>query len=326
MSFTAEQTRRLTGMVVPVYFEPGVEPGRARSILESTFADQRLFCDSSETLAVVDRQTSAESVLAGAGPDSPLYGIPLLRLDRNRGKTGAVRQGIERWLRISERRYVATRDCDGDHLIEDLPRLVCGAQALADAVGDAPLAVFGARPSLARPMNWEREEWELLTNGVIVDLVAYLLARKGEILDRRFWNGYPLDLQSGYRLYDRSAARLAVESLQRLPDEREIYFLACETLPFIELSLEGGVVGQVQRSTLVEQPVSSYAEAPLHLYYGELLAHLAKSYESSDQLLRIFDNQLVTRPAFFSRLREKMLDCRNRVQPDAPPVRYPSAM
>lgn len=314
------RARELTAVVVPVYFSPEVDGREIRSILENTFADNALFCHPERVLAVVDRETRAEAVLLEAKPDSSFYGLPVHILEVNQGKAGAVREGLSELLKRTDVSYFVTRDCDGDHVIEDLPRMVSLADAIGRDTGKELITVFGVRPSLAKPMGWVREAWERLTNAIFLDAVQFLLAREGRILNQRYWNGYPLDAQSGYRVYSRRAAERAVECLSGLPDDRTLLTFACELLPFVALALEGGVIGQVQRLTLVEQPVSSYRNVSLAGVYGRLLQHLLDRYAISlDQLLEIFDNHLVATPLYFTDFREDLLECRRQLAPEAPP-------
>ena len=308
--------------LVPVHFTSEVPLEQVRQILESTFADNSHFC--SETWVVVDGGTSAEDAFRSAVEGSPLHGLSRLTLDTNRGKTGAIREGLSWILSESRADYLVTRDCDGDNRIEDLPRLVL----LADSMkGRRPVSVFGCRPSLSKPMNWARLQWESITNQVVLELTGYLLARQGKTLIKNYWNQPGLDLQSGYRLYDRKSAMIASQSLQELPDDREVYLLACEISPFIELSRQGGRVGQVYRSTQVEQPVSSYAAIDFALFYGKLLAYFADCYEMERSLLRqMFDNALVESDGMRSALRRELVECRRLIDQTAPPLQRPSLL
>jgi len=326
--FSITETRQRVAILVPVYFEPSVEETQVRSILENTFAEHSLFCDQENTLAVVDAGTVAESVLKNSSRRSRLYGIPLCCLEKNHGKTGAVREGLRQLLAQSGAEFFLSRDCDGDHLLTDLPRVVSMADRMEKILAHETVTIFGTRPSLEKPMNWKRQQWEVLTNSVTVDLTEFVVSRRnGRILDRRFWNGYPLDLQSGYRLYSRAAAELAVDSLTVLPDERNVYLMACEMMPFPEISVSGGVVGQVQRATMVEQPVSSYSQVPFARVYADLFLFIAEHYQIPESvLLSSFDNHLVSSQAFFSDLREELLQCRHRISPDAPSVQLPSLL
>ncbi len=324
---TIAQTRERVSMVVPVHFQPSVSRDLIAAILERTFTEHGLFCDLKNTVVVVDGDTPAERVLRDAGPSSPLRGLPLHVLDRNRGKTGAIRAGLARLLDAGSSPFLVTRDCDGDNLLEDLPRLVTLALQIGADTGSDKISVFGARPSLIKPMGWIREQWERLVNSVIVDLVDYLLARQERVLDRRYWNGYPLDLQAGYRVYSRAAARIAAQSLSDLPEDPEVYLLACETLPFPALSLQAGVVGQAQVMTRVEQPVSSYSHLSFARCYGALLDFLGKRWQvRSETLVALFDNHLLNTPAWFSASRSEFLECRSRLAPQAPPPVSPGLL
>ena len=313
--------RSMVAQLIPVHFSPQVPHHRVEAILQGTLADNLHFCHAQETWVVVDAGSVAEGLFREARAGSPLFGLNLLVLPVNRGKTGAIRAGLSWVLAESRARYFVTRDCDGDSRIEDLPRLVLLAEAMP---AEAPRSVFGCRPSLAKPMTWERLQWEALTNQVFFDLVSYLLAASARTLIKNFWNQPTLDLQSGYRLYDREAATIAARSLTELPDEREIYLLACEVSPFIEITLAGGQIGQVYRSTQVEQPVSSYAALDFARYYGRLLRHYALHYGAPVPLIRqMFDNGLVESDGLQSGLREQLLECRRIIDPDSPELSRP---
>ena len=312
-------------MVVPVYFDPSLEEERVRQILRATLSDQSLFLEASRVVLVVDRGTAAEHILEELNLDLQL-GSRTVRLERNQGKMGAVREGLRQLLQEPVR-YLVTRDCDGDHVLEDLGRIVQLAEEIREAVPGRPISVFGSRPSLERPMEWVRKEWEILTNSVFESLTEFLLAREGQVLDRRYWNGYPLDMQSGYRLYDRKAAELTIGSLDRLPDDRDTYLMACEMAPFVELSLEGGVIGQIQRMTRVEQPVSSFKAIDFATSYGRLLRFLADLHGiDPGLLLRIFDNHMLGSEIFFSSARAQVLKCRDLIGGREVPIHHPSIM
>ena len=296
-----------------------------RQILRATLSDQTLFLRPGRVVFVVDRDTTAERILEELNADLQ-HGSWTVRLERNQGKMGAVREGLKRLLQEPVR-YLVTRDCDGDHGLEDLGRIVRLAEEMREAAPGRPISVFGSRPSLERPMEWIRKEWEILTNGIFESLAEFLLAGEGRVLDRRYWNGYPLDLQSGYRLYDRSGAELAVRSMERVPDERATYLMACEMVPFLEISLESGFIGQVQRMTCVEQPVSSFKNIDFATSYGKLLVFLRELYKiDSGLLLRVFDNHMLRSEIYFSSARQEVLKCRDLLGGVDLPIRQPSIM
>ena len=136
--------------------------------------------------------------------------------------------------------------------------------------------------------------------------------------------GYPPDIQSGYRVYSRAAAEDTVNSLGSLPEERTIQMLACETVPFVELLLNEGVFAQVQRLTLVEQPVSSLARVDFGKNYGHLLSYLMGRYEiPAEVMLQAVDNHLVDSPLYFSEHRRDLLRFRESITDPPPELRHP---
>lgn len=321
---SVSQARQRLAVIVPVYFDSSVPRETILSILEGVFRDSELFCSPDRLLIVVDRNTKADELLSNPSEDSGLSGIPIHRLERNRAKAGAVDKGLRQLLKATDADYFVTRDCDGDHILEDIPRMITLAEELRGQTGQEAVVVMGARPSLEKPMGWLRQEWEFFTNGILVDLVSYAMARRGMVIDRRFWNGYAPDLQSGYRVYSRTAAEQTVECLAALPEKREVLTLACESVPFTELLLNGAVFGQVQRLTLVEQPVSSYSQVNFGENYGHLISFLGDRYGiPGEVLLRIVDNEMVGRSMYFTDFRHQLLLFRSLIAPDASPPELP---
>jgi len=311
-----------TAVVIPIYFSPDVPRETICSILEGTFSDQFHYCRSDRVVAVVDRGMEAESVLKGASSKAPYFGVPIVILEKNRAKTGAVAKGLQYLLEETDAEFFVTRDCDGDHVVEDIPRMVTMAAELRCILDTKLIGVMGGRPSLEKPMGWVREEWETLTNRILVDFLKYRMAGLRMVPDERFWSGGSPDIQSGYRVYTRAAARLAVECLEALPEDRSILSLACEFVTFAEIVRRGGVFGQVQRLTLVEQPVSSFSQLDFANDYGSLLSFIADRLEIPREIqLQIFDNHLPESSLFFSEHRSDFLRCRKFFQDqEDPPV------
>ena len=318
------EAREKLAIVVPVYFEPSVGKEMIWPILRSVFMDSELYCKPERLLAVVDRDTRAEELLLNP-PDGLLPDLRVHQLQKNRAKAGAVWEGLQVLLESTRADYFVTRDCDGDHILEDIPRMVSLAEDVKEQTGRENVTVMGVRPSLEKPMSWVRQEWEVLTNLILMEMVGFLLAGQGRLVDKRFLNGYALDIQSGYRLYSRVAAVDTVNSLSSLPEERTIQMLACETLPFVELLLRGGVFAQVQRLTLVEQPVSSLARLDFGENYGKLLSYLSAKYRiPGEVVIQAVDNHLVDSPLYFSEHREALVAFRERVADNPPELNHPS--
>ncbi len=308
---TLDEVRASTAVVVPAYFSPDVRSEVVHSILEAVLEDSEVYCRPERLLVVVDRETITESAVRRLE-------VPFFRLEENRGKGGAIQAGLRHLVETSDAEYIATRDCDGDHALEDLPRLVSMAREISRLAAQRRIMVMGARPSLAKPMGWLREEWEQLTNRVLLDLLDFLLAREGRVIDRRFWGGIEPDIQSGYRVYSREAARAAVESLAAMPEDPAVWTFACEFLPFADLALGGATFGQVQRMTLVEQPVTSYGRVDLARAYGSLLAFVAaRNGVPPATLLRLFDNHVPGTALYFSDGRSQVERARSILDPGA---------
>lgn len=301
-----------TAVVIPIHFRPEEEISLIRPILENTFRNQDLVCLRKNVLAVVDKGSKSESLLHGNDSSSPLHGIRVHTLEKNRCKAGAVREGLEVLLRDTEAEFFVTRDCDGDHFVEDLPRLVHFLIHATEVSGNKKACVMGSRSSLEKPMGWVRQEWEKLTNDFLTAIIRLKLAAKGRVMDERFWNSSLPDIQSGYRVYSRPAAETAVKCLASLPDDRHILNFACEFQPFIDISMENGFFCQVNRLTLVEQPVSNYNNADYARDYGSYLAFAAEYLElNKETAVLLFDNALSRTPLFFTDFRDELLKCRS---------------
>ena len=299
-------------VVVPIHFNPGEDISLVRKILENTFLNQDLVCPRKNLLAVVDRGSAAEEIFRKAEAGSSLHGISVHSLLKNRCKAGAVMKGLELLLQNTEADFFVTRDCDGDHRVEDLPRLVQFLIYADEATGNSRICVMGSRSSLEKPMGWVRQEWENLTNEFLTGIIRLKLAGEGKVMDERFWNGSPPDIQSGYRVYSRRAAETAVSCLAELPEDRHILNFACEFEPFIDISLEGGFFCQVNRLTLVEQPVSNYSNSDYSFDYGSYLLHSVERLGLNKKTaLLLFDNALSRNSLFFTDYRNELLKCRS---------------
>lgn len=316
------RVRELAGVVIPVYFSPGVPAGVIRAILEKTLQDHEVFCRPERLVLVVDQGTTAESVLRQAGRSSVLKGLNRVILDEHRAKAGSICAGLRYLLEEGSSELLITRDCDGDHLQEDFSRMATLAEDIGAYTGCELVGVIGARPSLTRPMGWLRKEWERLTNRVLEDMIRYRLAHLNCLPDERFLSGYGADIQSGFRLYSRKAAEAAAQCLDDLPEDPEILTLACEFVPYLALLTQGAVFGQVQRMTMVEQPVSSYQGVDFAKTYGSLLKYVAEAYEIPAEVLAVsFDNGIVGASLYFTDSREDLLRCRKIAVPEAGPLR-----
>jgi len=313
-------------VLIPVYFRPKEDPQLIRDILADTFRHQDLFSPRENILAVVDRDTVAEEILRGAESTDPFHDTRILSLQKNRCKAGAVREGLKLLLENKKLEFFITRDCDGDHFVEDMPRMVSLLERAFKITGNTNLCAMGSRASLDKPMGFVRREWEVLTNDIMTGMLKCRMGRDGRVMDERLWNGLPPDIQSGYRAYSRDAAIIAVECLERLPEDRTILKFACEFEPFVDISLNGGLFVQINRLTLVEQPVSSFADSDFSLEYGSYLKYLAGRLSiTAESSLVLFDNALSRCSLFFTDHRDELHRCREIIAGRSipPPIQPP---
>ena len=171
---SVSEAREKLAVVVPVYFEPSVGKETILPILQNVFKDSELFCRPECLVAVVDRDSKAEELLQSSA-NGPLPGLRVHQLQKNRAKAGAIREGLQVLLDTTRAEYFVTRDCDGDHILEDIPRMVSLAEDVRLQTGREVVTVMGVRPSLEKPMSWARQEWELLTNLILLELSSFLL-------------------------------------------------------------------------------------------------------------------------------------------------------
>lgn len=294
-------------MVIPAWFSPALPPEEAERFLLTTLAGASA-CVAPEDIVVVSDGSPTASAAAVAVrerlAENDEAGFVLLELEENEGKGAALLAGIEELCQRPSQalEWIAVRDADGDHFLDDLPHLYrVGAQAAEENPG-RPVCVIGRRVSVHAPLGWLRGEFELLLNEVLIDGVAFALARDGRVWDTRYLAERAPDLQSGYKLYSRAAAELAARSLE---DEAATYpdlhllRTGMEIVPFVNLALDAGVLAEVERKTFYDQPVTSYGRVDLAEFYGSKLAwSLKRCAVPVDQAQILIDGALSRRPLY----------------------------
>lgn len=274
------EMRGRVGVVIPAWYSAETAPEVAERLLLTTLADSPACVAPQDIVVVVDSSpVAAEAARTLQGRLAHEWGEPfeLVELPENRGKGAALVTGIRRLLDGDEDRslnWIATRDADGDHLIDDLPHLFrAGTQV--EAEGGPLVCVIGRRASLHAPMGWVRGEYELLLNEVLIDAVAFRRAQDGAAWDTRYLAGRVPDLQSGYKLFNRAAAARAADSLESEAATRpdlSLLRVGMEIVPFVSLALEGAAFAETERKTYFDQPVTSYGRVDLPHFYGSKLA------------------------------------------------------
>ncbi|MCD6360453.1 MAG: hypothetical protein J7M38_06250 [Armatimonadetes bacterium] len=276
----SELMRRQVGCVVPIWYPPDMPEDEMRGFLAATLADVELFIAPERLALVVDgcpravgpTHQAAEGFAERAGGEPQVIVEP-----HNGGKGAALCEGFERLLADEQVTAVCTRDADADHDIYDLPqmfRLLC---QMRDQEGGEDVFVVGCRGSVTRPLGFARGALEQVLNRVTVAAVNHHLAAEGRAVDERYTGRYgPFpDFQSGYKLYSRSAAQVAVEGLRaadrRWPD-LDVMRWGSELIPTVELLARGFVPGAIYRLTWDGQPQTTFDSGDLPRRFSRQLA------------------------------------------------------
>lgn len=257
--------RGRVGMVMPIWFPPAYPRERMVAILRGSLADVETFFAQGHAVAVVDGAPHVEPAVEQVwkefhcGNRSP---FEILKSEVNRGKGGAVAQGLAQLLGHEELEAFVIRDDDGDHFLNDAPSLYALLRQMAEETGSDLLLVNGRRSDLHWPLGFVRGQYELLLDEVVWSALEYSAARKGRAVARNYFGrfGRVPDFKSGYKMYGRGAARLVVEASEAVAtSEPAMLRWGCEILPVVEVIEAGGWLGEVIRKALASQPLSTYA-------------------------------------------------------------------
>jgi len=269
------QAKAATGMIIPIWYPDGVPADKVQQLLATCLADAAPFAASENVLAIVD--------------GAPYLREPLRRLEkqlgtfrtvigeRNEGKGGAVAQGIQQLLANPAVQFIVTRDHDNDHLANDALNLVRLAAHIQSQAGTEHVAVIGRRQSIHRHLGFARGEYENLMNEVIMDAIRFATSRAGGAINTQFSAAYdlPPDLQSGFKCYSRATARRYLETLtqaNRWAPGLDVRRHGAEVPILVEIWLAGGVIGEIQRASMVHQPFTTYDSAGKIEVKGTVLA------------------------------------------------------
>jgi hypothetical protein len=181
---------------------------------------------------------------------------------QNRGKLAAARNGVECLLQNTRLQYLAVVDQDGDHFAHELLNLVQVARHITAHAGNDRTLVVGRRISRHRPMGFLRGELEEFADRVLLDALAYRAAIAGRPLHLEYvttLDEFP-DFHSGYKLFSRRTAEDVFEGDPQLAGVSEdcYYRHACEAVMTVEALERGAHLGIVNRSTLNEQPITTF--------------------------------------------------------------------
>ena len=290
-----------TGLVIPAYFSAKPSDDMVRHLLWMTLTDCPACLRWDHVWVVVDGDERTAGLAEALGEELKRRDgstFHLLALPRNGGKLWAIRQGMAALLAsATELAYLAVRDGDGDHIVDDLPALVRTAASLAAAYGHEKIIVAGSRRSRIHPMGWMRGELEALLDRVTVDALAYHLAGEGRAMNLSHLrsDGAP-DLSSGFKVYGREIAQhLFVDAEPALAclSPEDYWHYGPETVKAVEAALCGAVIAETPRLTWDGQPTTSFGEFRYVALYGELLAWLYVRLNIPMQVAaQFYDNHL----------------------------------
>jgi hypothetical protein len=299
---TRHEMRGRVGLVVPVWFPEDLPDALCETLLRTTLADcssclrpehVALVVDGVTRLAALAERLSGEIGGSGA-PDDIAFQVVAPAV--NQGKGGALVVGWEALLADPALEFIATRDADGDHFLDDLPHLFRLGEQMSRETGNARVVVIGRRTAVHPPLGWRRGEYERVVNAILVEALQFSLARHGRVLPRQYWAADVPDLQSGYKLYSRAACVEAMRALREAEEQRpELQPLrrGMEILPFAAVCAAGGIAGEAPRATYYDQPVTSYGRVDRVRFFGDPLAWTLRELEvAADAARGILDNAL----------------------------------
>jgi hypothetical protein len=249
-----------TGVVIPVYLPDQVDTQQGAALLRETTAS---YCAQLGDPSTICLSVDGERFGAQAAQEiAQKFGTQVYLAPENRGKLAAARNGVQLLLQKPHCRYLAVVDPDGDHFAHELHNLVRAALHIAAYTGDDRVLVLGRRISRHRPLGFLRGELEELADRVLLDALAYRAAITGRPLRLEYattLDEFP-DFHSGYKLFSRRTAEDVFVGEPQLAGVSEAcyYRHACEAVMAVEGLERGATLGVVNRSTINEQPISTF--------------------------------------------------------------------
>jgi hypothetical protein len=252
--------RDATGVVIPVYLPEKVDSALATRLLLDTVHGCVREVERPEAICL-SADGEGPSV-AAADAVARECGVQYVAARRNRGKLSALRLGMKRLMENGRFKYLATVDQDGDHFPNELVNLVRAARHIEKSVAANRVMVLGRRISRHRPMGFLRGELEEFADRMLLDALQYNAAATGKPLQLQFTTAldeFP-DFHSDFKLFSRAAAEAVFLSKPKLAGASEdaYYRHAVEAVLTVESVLAGAFLVSVNRSTLDEQPVTTF--------------------------------------------------------------------
>ena len=249
-----------TGVVIPVFFPDALDFSIGESLLEDTVS---LFCTQVKDPGMIclsfdGDHTGLDSLKRMAGR----FGVSTVTTPVNRGKFSAVANGMRFLMEHKNPEFLAAIDQDGDHFANELMNFVRAALHITACTRIERVLVLGRRISRHRPMGFLRGELEELADRILLDALQYHAAVARTPLRLEYANmfdEYP-DFHSGYKLFNAPLAQSVFfgEPLLCGVSGDCYYRHAVEAVMVVESLEAGAYLGVVNRSTINEQPISTF--------------------------------------------------------------------
>jgi len=315
------QLRDAVAIIVPVWYPKDLVRNDARALLDATLSDNGQVVNWENVWVVVDGQETSLALarsLRAAYKKRHGSTFRIARTEVNRGKGYAMLEGIRAAFENPAVRFVAIRDCDGDHVMNDLPNMARLARQIELEEKTDNILIIGRRSDVHGALDFVRGEYELLVSSLIVEALKLRLASRGGMLDLRFAaiHADVPDLQSGYKLYSRKACETFLnrfEEARRLVPGFECYRYGVEAIPFVEAVLGGATFGEVTRLSFLDQPASGHGAFARDEVNAQIVAWTFLRLEvSPKQAQRLIDNRLARSMMFKdAALRRRLLRFRD---------------
>ncbi len=255
-----QASRQTTGIAIPVYLPHDDDNTDGLLLLDDNLAACVAAVDDPMIICM-----AVDGEDCGADPARRLaqqHGVDLVIGDRNRGKLQALRLAMARLAEQAGLEWFATIDSDGDHFANELVNLVRAGMHARQVRGVQGVHALGRRISRHRPMGWLRGELEELADRILFDALAYHAAVSDHPLRLALattMEEFP-DFHSGFKLFSRNvmeAVFLGEPDLCGVEDTA-YYRHGCEAVMTVEAHLAGADLVLVNRTTLNQQPVSTF--------------------------------------------------------------------
>lgn len=283
-----ELMRKETGIVIPVYLPDDIDTAAGADLLaENVELCTQQVDDPAWICLSVDGEPFGSDVASHLAKQ---FGVSIRISPENRGKLQAAAVGVRWLLENKEPSYIALIDQDGDHFTNELLNFVRTAHTIAAERKLDRLLLVGRRISRHRPMGFLRGELEELADRVLLDALTYRAAVKNRPLQLEYvttLDEFP-DFHSGYKLFSQACAKdVFLREPQRAGLSEDAYFRhACEAVMVVEALENGGLLGSVHRTTVNEQPVSTFGLLDVVQLSSDLILWPCKRLEIPSRFVR----------------------------------------